>query len=74
MSSNKEITSIRFGKEYYHKHREMINWCEKHCGEGGWGVSVKRDEWDWSVDSMFGITTFFFRNESSLLMFTLKWL
>lgn len=68
---------VRFGKSRYHQHMEMCAWCRLIIGEGKWldgtpktwaGINV-----NWCVDSMFGTTTFSFKDPKHLTMFLLRW-
>lgn len=72
MDTIKEIT---FGKDRYHLHREMEAWCQDNVGEGGWNSD--RLVWDegrkWATSSMFGNTTFAFKNERDYIWFVLRW-
>lgn len=69
---------IRFGKDRYHQHIEMCDWCRDNCGPGKW-TSETATTWvgfenlNWLVDSMFGNTTFAFRDPKHLTMFLLRW-
>jgi hypothetical protein len=60
-----------FGKEQYHLHLEMEQWCRNNIGQGSWGGAYVGDVW--SIDSMFGNTTFAFKNPNHLTMFVLRW-
>jgi hypothetical protein len=69
-----ELIRISFGKDRYHEYLDMIAWCEKHCGEGGYyEFSKNPDTANWSINSMFGNTHFFFRNTEDALLFALRW-
>lgn len=69
---------VRFGKDRYHQQREMEVWCLECIGNGGWSYSTPKT-WDgmagnlWVMHSMFGHTTFAFKNEADASMFILKW-
>jgi len=69
---------ITFGKDKYHLHPEMEAWCRKHIGHGGWTYSSPKT-WEgmgdkiWIMHSMFGRTTFAFKEEKHLTLFLLKW-
>ena len=68
-------TTIEFNKRHYHLNSEMEQWCKEHIGAGGW-VYSSPDAWheyQWAVSSMFGNTTFFFRNSVDATAFLLKW-
>jgi len=68
------IRRISFGQDRFHQQEEMISWCKRHCGDGGWQAITKSDKARWSVDSMFGHTHFFFKEEKDLVLFSMKWL
>lgn len=69
---------ITFSKSRYHQHIEMVEWCQKNLGYGKW-LTGTPTTWDgleslnWSVDSIFGNTTFAFKNPKHFSMFLLKW-
>lgn len=72
------MNEITFGKERYHQHLEMEQWCHKNIGTGGWHYDTPKS-WAglgnkiWSVDSTFGNTTFAFKDAKHLSMFLLRW-
>ena len=72
------VFKITFGRNRYHQHIEMYNWCERHFGYGKW-LSGTPNSWvgleklNWCVDSMFGNTTFAFKDPKHLSMFLLRW-
>lgn len=69
------ITKVSFGKDRFHEQEAMISWCRKNLGTGGWNKSlVLNDDTRWRVDSMFGNTHFWFKQERDYLLFCLKWL
>lgn len=68
-----EIIEIEFGKDRFHLQDEMIKWCRTNLGEGGWGSYNKAGIKQWSVESMFGSTFFYFRNPHDAMMFKLVW-
>jgi hypothetical protein len=61
---------VTFGKDKYHLNREMEQWCEEHIGPGGW-VRCNNDLWN--VTSIFGDTTFSFKEKEHLTWFMLVW-
>lgn len=67
-------SSVRFGKDKYHLQGQMEEWCRQHLGNGGWAYKLS-DVPDnfWCIQSMFGNTTFTFRNEQDATMFRLVW-
>ena len=69
---------VTFGKDRYHQHTIMEQWCHKNIGKGGWTYSTPKtwegmDDKVWIVHSMFGNTTFAFKEPKHLTMFLLKW-
>lgn len=76
--NNAVTLTVTFGKNRYHEHIEMVDWCKKHCGLGQW-ISNRPNSWvefenvNWLVDSMFGNTNFYFKDSKHLAMFVLRW-
>jgi hypothetical protein len=68
------ITKVSFGKDRYHQQEDMIRWCKTTLGKGGWGQSLVLGDNRWRVDSMFGSTHFWFKEERDYLLFTLRWM
>lgn len=70
------VTKVTLGKDRYHQQQEIIRWCRETLGPGGWNRSlVINDSGDvWRVDSMFGHTHFWFREEKHYMLFCLRWL
>lgn len=73
-----DINEITFGKDRYHEIGSMEYWCAKHIGKGGWTSDTPKT-WEgmggkiWIVHSMFGNTTFCFKNERDYTFFVLRW-
>jgi hypothetical protein len=69
---------ITFGKDRYSQHLEMEQWCKDNIGSGGWTYSSPTT-WEgmgdkiWIMHSMFGNTTFAFKNERHYTWFILRW-
>ena len=69
---------ITFGKDRYHLNGAMEQWCKQHIGEGGWSYANPKT-WEgmhgkiWVMHSMFGNTTFAFKDSKDLTMFLLRW-
>jgi hypothetical protein len=68
---------ITFSKEYYHLNGEMEQWCKNNVGPGKWiGGTLKT--WEgmepnvWVMESMFGNTTFTFKDPRHLTYFLLR--
>jgi hypothetical protein len=69
------MTQIELGKEKYHLNKDMELWCHQNIGFGGWVYSDPND-WDqrhWAMSTMFGNTTFYFKNEIDAVQFSLRW-
>lgn len=65
--------TISLGRDRYHQQEEMIAWCEEHIGIGAWW-SGRPTGMDWSIECVFGRTTFWFKHDSDAVLFSLKWL
>lgn len=65
-------TPIRFGKRWYHKHDEMMQWCIDNIGHGGWLNYPEVDEQVWMIECNFGNTTFWFVKSEDALAFKFK--
>lgn len=69
---------ITFGKDRYHEHGRMEYWCEKNIGPGGWTWGTP-ETWEgmgdktWVIHSMFGNTTFAFKDPRHYTLFVLRW-
>lgn len=72
------MNEITFGKRRYHEQSAMECWCAEHIGKGGWTYDTPKT-WEgmdgkiWVMHSMFGNTTFVFKNEKDLTFFMLMW-
>jgi hypothetical protein len=68
---------ITFGKDKYHLHLEMQEWCKQQFGEGKWVGELYPKNWtampNWTIHSMFGNTTFAFKDEKQYNWFILRW-
>jgi hypothetical protein len=64
------MNSITFGKERYHLNGAMEYWCADHIGKGGW---LREYDDMWNINSIFGNTTFKFKNEKDYTWFVLRW-
>jgi hypothetical protein len=62
---------ITFGKDRYRLNDEMEQWCRDTIGTGSWGGYIAGDLW--SIHSIFGHTTFKFREEKHYNWFVLRW-
>jgi hypothetical protein len=78
MVMNDTVSWITFGKDRYHQHLEMEEWCRTYVGEGKW-IGGRIDTWEgmepniWAIESMFGNTTFMFKDPKNLTLFLLRW-
>jgi hypothetical protein len=69
---------ITFGKDRYHEHLEMEKWCHNNIGLGGWTYGNPKT-WEgmgkkiWIMHSMFGNTTFAFKDPRHYTLFVLRW-
>lgn len=69
---------ITFGKDRYHEHQDMEQWCHENIGPGGWSYSSPKT-WEgmgdkiWLMHSMFGHTTFAFKEQKHFNWFVLRW-
>jgi hypothetical protein len=66
-----------FGKDRYHEINDIQMWCVQQFGEGKWiGEPYPKDCTampNWTVHSMFGNTTFAFKDEKQYNWFILRW-
>jgi hypothetical protein len=72
------MSFITFNNTRYHLNSEMENWCSKHFGPGNWISEREVKDWTgmqvtWTIHSMFGNTTFSFKNPRDYTMFLLRW-
>ena len=72
------MNSVVFGKDRYYQHLEMESWCYENIGMGGWSTSTPDSFEDlspkiWVMHSMFGTTTFVFKEEKDAMFFILRW-
>lgn len=74
------MNEITFGKNRYHQQRDMEEWCQKNIGKGLWIYGRPGPEtWEgmgnnlWAMWTMFGNTTFVFKNARDYTFFLLKW-
>jgi hypothetical protein len=69
---------ITFEKDRYHEHLIMQSWCEEKFGPGKWIYDPYPRDWTgmpaWTIHSMFGRTTFAFKDDKHYNWFILKWL
>lgn len=65
------MKKIVLGKDRYHQIGSMYTWCVENIGQGGY---VNDSEFVWTVDTVFGTTTFTFKDSSDCSLFALRWL
>ena len=73
------MSHVTLGKELYHLHEQMQNWCSSKFGPGNWINERVVKDWegmqvDWTIHSMFGITTLCFKEPKHCTLFILRWL
>lgn len=71
------MIELKLGREYYHRIREIEQWCDANIGQGDW--ASQSDFWEdstllWSINQMFGTTWLRFRRDTDATLFTLKWM
>jgi len=66
------VTEVWFGRDHYHLHPEMYQWCQDHLGKGGWHIPQHGDE-RWGLNINFGFACFYFKHEEDATLFALKW-
>ena len=66
--------TVSLGRERYHLQDEMVAWCREHVGLGSWWNSLPAlpAGQDWSIQYIFGRTTFWFKRESDATLFALR--
>jgi hypothetical protein len=75
---NNTASWITFGKDRYHQQGEISKWCESSIGPGGWSWETPKS-WEgmdgkiWVMHSMFGNTTYAFKEAKHLTLFILRW-
>ena len=71
------MNQITFNNTRYHLNGKMQQWCENQLGPVAYSVDNIRDDGDrknlWTYKSIFGNTTYFFKNEKDYTMFLLRW-
>ena len=68
---------ITFNNTRYHLNGAMQQWCEEHFGSGKWISESCPKDWTgmpgWTIHSMFGNTTFAFKEQRHYNWFILRW-
>ncbi len=72
------MNSVTFNNTHYHLNGEMEEWCRTYAGEGGWHYDTPKlwtgmGDKVWSIHSMFGNTTFAFKEDKHYHWFLLRW-
>jgi len=67
------MTEVWFGKDKYHLHQEMYQWCRDHLGAGGFGIPFRNSDDRWGLDINFGNACFYFKHDADAVLFALKW-
>jgi len=62
---------IHFEKDRYHQIEDMVVWCVKQLGEGGFYTSNKNKRW--ALITAFGKSSWLFKNQDDATMFALRW-
>lgn len=67
--------TVSLGRDRYHLQDDMVAWCRENVGLGSWWNSLPAlpAEQDWSIQCIFGRTTFWFKRESDATLFALRW-
>lgn len=60
----------KIGREKYHLHNEIMQWCNEHIGNGGY-TQEPNSVWDMTI--IFGTATYYFKYERDLIFFNLRW-
>lgn len=69
---------ITFDNTHYHLNGVMEEWCREKFGHGKW-IGGKLTTWEgmepnvWTIESMFGRTTFTFKDPKHLTWFLMRW-
>jgi hypothetical protein len=69
---------VTFGRHRYHQNYEMEMWCRKNIGPGDWTYQspatwTSMGDKVWVMHSMFGHTTFAFKEDKDATFFSLRW-
>jgi hypothetical protein len=71
------MSSITFNNTRFHLNGAMEEWCRDNIGSGGWTQMREVTDWTalgkWRMHSMFGNTTFIFKDTKDYTMFLLRW-
>ena len=61
---------IDIGREKYHLHNDMMQWCNDNIGPGGYRQDATLV---WDMSMVFGTATYYFKHEKDLTFFMLRW-
>ena len=70
---------VHYDRDEYSLHAPREKWCREHIGKGSWGDprgwtdGINTQDAKWAIQSIFGETFFYFREEKDAMMFVLKW-
>ena len=71
------VNVITFNNTRYHLNGDMEQWCVKHFDQGQWISEPYPKDWtglpNWTIHSMFGNTTFAFKEQRHYNWFILRW-
>ena len=72
------MSFITFNNTQYHLNCAMEIWCANHFGPGNRISDRTVEDWtdmqvNWTIHSMFGNTTFSFKDPKDCTMFMLRW-
>ena len=71
--------SVHYDRDEYSLHPAKEQWCRNHIGKGMWGIprdwkdGINSADARWSINSVFGETFFYFKEEKDATMFILRW-
>lgn len=71
------MIELKLSKSHYHLQSEIYEWCEEKFGKGAWASPHKGEfplsSVDWVMDTIFGNTFVYFKNEQDATLFALRW-
>jgi hypothetical protein len=80
MDVKERVFEVDFGREYYSKHEQIIQWCRDNIGPGSWSGSRSYEDWLktcpdelWTVYLMFGYTHIACKREEDCSKLILAW-
>jgi len=63
---------VHFEKDRYHQIEDIVGWCLRQFGEGGYIYSANNTE-RWALVIAFGKSSWLFKNTEDATLFALKW-